>query len=99
MVPGTAQVSGPIRKSCDCEPSKITVTASGSARGPLGTATKKSKTRVRRSRAVWTSMNPPPPGPVKGLSVTHEANPAATQASTAFPPRSRVRAPTSAVRG
>ena len=44
-------------------------------------------------------MNPPPPGPVKGLSVTHEAKPAATQASTAFPPRSRVRAPTSAVSG
>ena len=49
--------------------------------------------------AVWTSMNPAPPGPVSGLSVAHEANPAATQASTAFPPRSRIRAPTSAVSG
>ena len=31
-------------------------------------------------------MNPPPPGPVSGLSHDHETNAAATQASTALPP-------------
>src|SRR2546426_10369780 len=42
-------------------------------------------------------MKPPPPGPVSGLSATHEAKPAATPASTAFPPSARISAPASAV--
>ena len=99
MLPGTAHEPGPTRKTWVCEPSKTIVTSVGSSRMPLGTVAKKSRTRVRRSRAVWTSMKPPPPGPVSGLSVAHEAKPAATQASTAFPPRSRTRDPTSAVSG
>ena len=40
---------------------------------------------------------PPAPGPVSGLSATQAANDAATQASTAFPPSSSMRAPASAV--
>ena len=44
-------------------------------------------------------MKPPAPGPVSGLSATHEAKAAATQASTAFPPSARMRAPASAVSG
>ena len=44
-------------------------------------------------------MKPPPPGPVSGDSVTHEAKPAATAASTALPPSASTRAPTSAVTG
>ncbi len=35
-----------------------------------GAATKKSASRVERSRARWTSMKPPAPGPVRKLSVT-----------------------------
>ena len=31
-------------------------------------------------------MKPPAPGPVSGLSATHETNAAAMQASTALPP-------------
>src|ERR671933_787643 len=42
-------------------------------------------------------MKPPPPGPVRVLSATQEAKPAATQASTAFPPSASTRAPVSAV--
>src|SRR5215211_4776254 len=44
-------------------------------------------------------MNPPPPGPVSGLSVTQETNAAAMQASTALPPARSTSAPASAVRG
>src|SRR5262249_54046486 len=44
-------------------------------------------------------MNPPPPGPVSGDSVTHDAKPAATAASTALPPRRRTCAPICAVNG
>ena len=44
-------------------------------------------------------MNPPPPGPERGLSTTHDANEAAMHASTAFPPSARTRAPASAVSG
>src|SRR5215207_6464313 len=44
-------------------------------------------------------MNPPAPGPVSGLSVTHETTPAAMHASTAFPPSARMRAPACAVSG
>ena len=47
--------------------------------------------RVVRSRARWTSMKPPAPGPVSGLSATQEAKAAATQASTAFPPSASTR--------
>src|SRR5881628_3491492 len=44
-------------------------------------------------------MKPPPPGPVSGLSHTHDTNAAATHASTAVPPASSTRAPASAVTG
>src|SRR4051794_10692020 len=44
-------------------------------------------------------MNPPPPGPVSGLSETHDVNAAATHASTAEPPALSTLAPASAVRG
>ena len=44
-------------------------------------------------------MKPPPPGPVSGLSHTHETHAAATHASTAVPPASSTRAPASAVSG
>ena len=64
-----------------------------------GIATKKSTSRLVRSRARWTSMNPPPPGPVSGLSTTQETNAAAMQASTALPPSASTRAPASAVSG
>ena len=64
-----------------------------------GTATKKSSRLSIPSRARWTSMKPPPPGPVSGLSATHETNAAAMHASTAFPPSARIRAPASAVSG
>jgi hypothetical protein len=85
-------------------PVKRTSIASISARSCSGaprpgTATKQSKTRVERSLARCTSMKPPAPGPVSGLSVTHEANDAAMHASTAFPPSARTRAPASAVNG
>ena len=42
-------------------------------------------------------MNPPPPGPVSGLSATHDAKAAAMHASTAFPPSASTRAPACAV--
>ena len=44
-------------------------------------------------------MKPPPPAPVSSDSVTHDAKPAATAASTALPPSASTRAPTSAVTG
>ncbi len=44
-------------------------------------------------------MNPPPPGPVSGLSQTHDVNAAATHASTAEPPALSTLAPASAVSG
>src|SRR4051794_27314184 len=44
-------------------------------------------------------MKPPPPAPVRSDSVTHDAKPAATAASTALPPSASTRAPTSAVTG
>src|SRR5438046_809357 len=44
-------------------------------------------------------MNPPPPGPVSGLSTTQDANAAAMHASTALPPSSSTEAPASAVSG
>jgi len=47
--------------------------------------------------ASCTSMKPPPPGPVNGLSQTHETNAAATHASTALPPARRTRMPAFAV--
>ena len=52
-----------------------------------------------RPSAGRTSANPPAPGPVSGLSVTQDANAAATQASTAFPPSSSTRAPACGVSG
>ena len=66
---------------------------------PARVATKKSSRLSTRSRARWTSRKPPPPGPVSGLSATQETNAAAMQASTAFPPSARIRAPASAVEG
>ena len=44
-------------------------------------------------------INGEPHGPVSGDSVTQDANPAATAASTALPPSASTRAPTSAVTG
>src|SRR5438270_5528187 len=44
-------------------------------------------------------MKPPAPGPVSGLSATHDTRAAATAASTAFPPSSSTRAPACAVNG
>ena len=58
-----------------------------------GTATKKSRHAVRPLRGSKTSMKPPPPGPLTVGSHTHEATPAATQASTADPPRASTSAP------
>jgi hypothetical protein len=70
------------------------------AAGPRpGIETKKSSSRFAPSRARWTSMKPPAPGPVSGLSATQETKAAATQASTAFPPSARIRAPAAAVSG
>ena len=54
---------------------------------------------VERSRARWTSMNPPEPGPVSGLSATQETSAAPTAASTAFPPAASTSAPACAVSG
>ncbi len=93
-----------MRKTCDDSGVKSTSTDSISAavrrlRPRPGTATKKSSTRVDPSRARWTSMKPPAPGPVSGLSATQEVKPAAIQASTALPPSARILAPASAVSG
>ncbi len=102
--PGTAQDAVPIRKTCVSSRSKSMSIASISAgrrrsRPSPGAATKKSNSRSVRSRARWTSMKPPAPGPVSGLSATQEANAAATHASTALPPSARMLAPASAVSG
>jgi len=67
-----------------------------SGRPRPGVATKKSATRGGPSRGA-ISAKPPAPGPVSGLSATQPANPAATHASTALPPSSRMRAPARAV--
>ena len=64
-----------------------------------GEETKKSASRVERSRARWMSMNPPAAGLVRKLSQTAAANTAATQASTALPPSSSMRAPARALSG
>ena len=100
-VPGTATAAAPVRKSCCVSPSKSTASSSSSpvACAAAGTETKKSSSRVFPSRASWTSMNPPPPGPVSGLSHTHDVNAAATHASTAFPPSRSTLAPAAAVSG
>src|SRR5918992_2961295 len=103
-VPGTATDATPIPNDCVVEPSKSTSIVSISliapgARPAPGTETKKSKRRERPSRARWTSRKPPPPGPVSGLSATHETNAAARHASTAFPPSASTCAPASAVSG
>ncbi len=76
---------------------RASVAASGDGRPRPGVATKKSASRGGRRSPGTTSAKPPAPGPVSGLSVTQAANPAATQASTAFPPSSSTRAPAAAV--
>ena len=63
-----------------------------------GAATKKSS-RWSSPPAVWTSMNPPAPGPVSGDSDTNDISTQATAASTALPPWRRTSAPASAVTG
>src|SRR5437763_1287769 len=63
-----------------------------------GAATKKSR-RWSSPAAVWTSMNPPAPGPVSGDSVANDMSTAATAASTAFPPVRSTSAPAWAVCG
>src|SRR5256885_13016675 len=102
--PGTAQEAAPMWKAWVEPPLKSTSTRSISASllcsSPRpGTETKKSKTRVDRSRARWTSMKPPEPGPVSGLSATQETSAAPTAASTAFPPAASTSAPACAVSG
>src|SRR2546429_541274 len=69
--PGTAQDAVPIRNACDDSGVKATSTDSISATSRRsspspGTVTKWSSTRVERSRARWTSMKPPAPGPDLG---------------------------------
>src|SRR5262249_29338526 len=64
-----------------------------------GKATKKSRSRSVWSDARCTSMKPPAPGPVSGLSATHETKAAAMHASTALPPSARISAPACAVSG
>src|SRR5436190_10340962 len=102
--PGTAHEAAPIRNTWVDPPEKSTSTASisrsaRSRRPRPGMATKKSRTRVEQSRARWTSMKPPAPGPVRVPSETQETRAAATAASTAFPPSRSTRAPASAVSG
>ena len=102
--PGTATAAGPMRKTCFVRSSKGTSTAtiadpSPGGRSAPGTAAKKSRSLSLASRAEWTSMKPPPPGPVSGLSATQETNADAMQASTAFPPSARILAPAWAVSG
>src|SRR4051812_10317753 len=63
-----------------------------------GAATKKSS-RWSSPPAVWTSMKPPAPGPVRGGSATQDMRTAATAASTALPPARRTSAPARAVTG
>src|SRR5690242_20104607 len=75
-----------MRKICVDSPLKSTSTRSISARRRAGApspgvATKKSSSRVERSWARWRSMNPPAPGPVSGLSATHDMNAEAMQAA------------------
>ena len=60
--------------SSRCRTGRRPRSSSAASAPPLGTVTKKSSSRVERSRARWTSMKPPPPGPVSGDSVTHDAN-------------------------
>ena len=74
-------------------------TGSASAWSPRpGAATKKSS-RWSSPPGVWTSMNPPAPGPVSGDSVAHDISIAATAASTALPPARSTSAPAAAVSG
>ena len=91
--PGTS--AGPVPKS--------TMYGSSGATSPAcpapGTAVKKSSASGRRRAASKATRKPPPPGPVSAGSATHEANAAATHASTAEPPARRISAPTSAVAG
>ena len=80
--------------------STSTIGAASPRRDPAPEWRRRSRARGRSaSDARCTSMKPPAPGPVSGLSATQETKPAATQASTALPPASRIRAPASAVRG
>src|SRR4051794_6855297 len=93
-----------MRKTCCIPASNSTSTASIRARprrasSPPGMATKKSSSRSAWSDARWTSMKPPAPGPVSGLSATQETKAAAMQASTALPPSARISAPVCAVSG
>ena len=77
-----------------------TASAARPGRQPCpGTAAKKSSRPSILPFARWTSMKPPPPGPVSGLSATQETKAAAMQPSTALPPSARIRAPASAVSG
>ena len=88
-VPGTATAAAPgpeqlLRVAVEVDRQLQQLAAAAAARG---TATKKSSTVVSPLAASCTSMKPPPPGPVSGLSHTHDTNAAATHASTARPAR------------
>ena len=54
--------------------------------------------RIPRAASKWIAC-PPPSRPVITVSATQEARQAATTASAALPPASRISAPTSAVTG
>ena len=102
--PGTAHDAPPMRKTCvvSLSPPKPTSIACISApfssgRPRPGVATKKSATRAGRRPRGARARSRPRPGPVSGLSATQPAKPAATHASTALPPSSRMRAPARAV--
>src|ERR671934_1667016 len=64
-----------------------------------GTATKQSRFRARRLTASNQIACPPPSKPVITVSATQEASDAATAASAAVPPSSRISIPASTVAG
>src|ERR687893_2562439 len=103
VVPYAPQDEGPTLKRWIAFSEKRTsigMRAAGSApsRPRPGAATKKSS-RWSSPPAVWTSMNPPAPGPVSGDSATKDISTQATAASTALPPPRSTSAPARAVTG
>ena len=101
-MPGTPQEAAPTLNTCGDSGLKYTGIGTSSERRSVlvrpGTSTKKSSS-TSCSPGAWTSMKPPAPRPVSGLSVTNEVKTAATAASTALPPSRRTAAPASAVSG
>src|SRR5436190_4422627 len=101
--PGTAHAAAPMWNSWVVCSSNGTSTRSTSAslrpagRSRPGIAVKASTTRMPPPRPRRTMRKPPPQGPVRLGSAAHDIAPAATTASTAFPPASSTRAPARAV--